>query len=178
MLTTEPINPSQLTCVKLHEGGDELIDWQRVVLDQLKEALGARLNCWVSNKQHLHQLGNQVGVSDVVLTANEHHQEGRDVLSAGLIKNLRRIPSKERKSKWSTYLHLYLGTKLNIINLGSEIQWSSVFDSPKIKKIKNLLHNKKHKFCNILNVKLGQCSKAFRDLRIQGQGDAVTWFDR
>lgn len=37
----------------------------------------------------------------------------------------------------------------------------------------DLLHNKKHKLGNILNVKLGQCSETFRDLRIQGQGDAV-----
>lgn len=42
----------------------------------------------------------------------------------------------------------------------------------------DLLHNKKHKLCNILNVKLRQRSKAFRDLRIQGQGDAVTLLDR
>lgn len=102
MLTTELIRPCQLTCVKLHEGRDKLIDWQGVVLYHLKEALGARLNCWVSNKQHLHQLGNQVGVSDVVLTADKHHQEGHDVLSAWLIQNLRRIPSKEKKMKWST----------------------------------------------------------------------------
>lgn len=102
VLSTDMMKPSQLTCVKLHEGRDKLFDRKRVVLDHLKEALGARLNCWVSNKQHLHQLGDQVRVSNVVLTADEHHQEGHYVLSAWLIQNLRRIPSKERKMKWST----------------------------------------------------------------------------
>ena len=83
-----------LTRVELHEGGDQLLDGERVVLHHLEEALGALLNGRVGDKQHLHQLGDKVGVPDVVLAADEHHQEGDHVLHAGLVQHLGRIPGE------------------------------------------------------------------------------------
>lgn len=65
-----------------------------MVLHHLGKALGAQLHRRVGDKKHLHQLGDQVGVPDVVLTADEHHQEGNNVLDAGLIQNLRGIPGR------------------------------------------------------------------------------------
>lgn len=62
-----------------------MFDGQRVVLHHFRESLRTRLNSRVCDEQHLHQLGDKVGVSDVVLTADEHHQEGDDVLNIWLI---------------------------------------------------------------------------------------------
>lgn len=66
-----------------------------MVLHHLEEPLGARLHCRVGDKEHLHQLGDQVRVLYVVLTANEDHQEGHDVLSAWLIQDLGKVPEKQ-----------------------------------------------------------------------------------
>lgn len=90
-----PGSTETLTGVELHECGDQLVDGERVVLHHLEEALGAGLHRWVGDEQHLHQLGDQVGVADVVLTADEHNQEGHDVLSAGLVQHLRRVPDND-----------------------------------------------------------------------------------
>lgn len=75
----------ELTSVELHESGDQLFDRQRVVLHHFRESLSTRLYSRVSDEQHLHQLGDKVGVPDVVLAADEHHQEGDDVLDTRLI---------------------------------------------------------------------------------------------
>lgn len=75
----------KLTSVELHEGGNQLLDRQRVVLHHFREALSTRLYGRVGDEQHLHQLGDKVRVPDVVLTADEHHQEGDYVLHTGLI---------------------------------------------------------------------------------------------
>lgn len=75
----------ELTSVELHEGRDQLFDRQRVVLHHFRESLGAWLYSRVGDKQHLHQLGNKVRVPDVVLAADEHHQEGNNVLDTWLI---------------------------------------------------------------------------------------------
>lgn len=75
----------KLTSVELHEGRDQLFDRQRVVLHHFRESLSARLYSRVGDKQHLHQLGDKVGVPDVVLTADEHHQKGDNVLDTWLI---------------------------------------------------------------------------------------------
>lgn len=83
------------TRVELHEGGDQLFDGQRVVLHHFRESLSTRLDSRVGDEQHLHQLGNKVGVPDVVLAADEHHQKGDDVLDARLIQNLGRIPGRK-----------------------------------------------------------------------------------
>lgn len=66
-----------------------------MVLHHLEEALGARLHGWVGDKEHLHQLGDQVWVLYVVLTANEDHQECDDVFSAWLIQDLGEVPEKQ-----------------------------------------------------------------------------------
>lgn len=58
---------------------------QRVVLHHFWESLCPRLYSRVGDKQHLHQLGDKVGVPDVALTADEHHQECDDVPNARLI---------------------------------------------------------------------------------------------
>ena len=70
-----------------------------MVLHHLREALGPRLYSWISDKQHLHQLGNKVGVPDIVLAADEHHQEGHNVLHAWLIKDLWGIPGDEEEEE-------------------------------------------------------------------------------
>lgn len=75
----------KLTSVKLHESRDQVFDGQRVVLHHFRESLSTRLNSGVGDEQHLHQLGDKVGVPDVVLTADEHHQEGDNVLDTWLI---------------------------------------------------------------------------------------------
>lgn len=75
----------ELTSVELHEGRDQLFDRQWVVLHHFRESLSSRLHSRVGDKQHLHQLGDKVGVPDVVLAANEHHQEGDNVLDTRLI---------------------------------------------------------------------------------------------
>lgn len=62
-----------------------MFDGQWVVLHHFRESLSTRLYGWVGDKQHLHQLGDEVRVPDVVLTADEHHQEGDDVLNTWLI---------------------------------------------------------------------------------------------
>lgn len=85
------------TCVELHEGGNKLIDRQWVALHHLKETLSARLHGWVGNEQHLHQLGNQVWVLYVILTAKEDYQEGHNVFSAWLIENLGKVPKKQKR---------------------------------------------------------------------------------
>ena len=87
-----------LTSVELHESWDQLIDGDRVVLHHLEEALGAGLHRRVGDEQHLHQLGDQVRVADVVLTADEDDQEGHDVLSARLVQHLRRVPAHTPQS--------------------------------------------------------------------------------
>lgn len=74
----------ELACVKLHEGRDQLFDRQRVVLHHFEESLSTWLYSGVSDKQHLHQFGDKVRVSDVVLAADEHHQEGDNVLDTWL----------------------------------------------------------------------------------------------
>lgn len=79
LIQTEP------TRVELHEGGDQLFDGQRVVLHHFGESLSTRLDSRVGDEQHLHQLGDKVGVPDVVLAADEHHQKGDDVLDARLV---------------------------------------------------------------------------------------------
>lgn len=79
LITTEP------TCVELHEGGDQLFDRQWVVLHHFRESLSTRLDSRVGDEQHLHQLGNKVGVPDVILAADEHHQKGNDVLDARFV---------------------------------------------------------------------------------------------
>lgn len=73
------------TGIELHKGRDQLFDRQRVVLHHLREPLSTGLDSRVGDEQYLHQLGNKIGVPDVVLTADEHHQEGDDVLDTGLI---------------------------------------------------------------------------------------------
>lgn len=75
----------ELTSVELHEGRDQLFHRQRVVLHHFRESLSTRLYCRVGDKQHLHQLSDKVGVPDVVLAADEHYQEGDDVLNTRLI---------------------------------------------------------------------------------------------
>lgn len=62
-----------------------MFDGQGVVLHHFRESLSTRLYSRVGDKEHLHQLGNKVRVSDVVLAADENHQEGDNVLDAGLI---------------------------------------------------------------------------------------------
>ncbi len=84
------------TRVKLHEGWHKLIDRQWEVLHHLKKTLSARLHRRVGDEQHLHQLGNQVWVLYVILTANEDHQEGHNVFSAWLIENLWKVPKKKQ----------------------------------------------------------------------------------
>lgn len=74
-----------LTSIELHECRDQLFDGQRVVLHHFRKSLSTRLYSRVGDKQHLHQLGDKVGVPDVVLAADEHHQEGDNVLDAWLI---------------------------------------------------------------------------------------------
>lgn len=87
-----------LTSVELHKGRDQLFDRQGVVLHHLGEALRARLHGRVGDEQHFHQLGDQVGVPDVILTADEHHQESDNVLDTWLVQDLRGIPgNKVRK---------------------------------------------------------------------------------
>lgn len=87
------------TCVKLHEGWHKLIDRQWVVLHHLKETLSAWLHRRVGDEQHLHQLGNQVWVLYVILTADEDNQEGHNVFSGWLIESLWKVPEKERGKK-------------------------------------------------------------------------------
>lgn len=80
------------TSVELHKGRDQLSDRQRMVLHHFRESLSTRLDSRVGDKQHFHQLGNKIGVPDVVLAADEHHQEGDNILHTWLIQNLGRIP--------------------------------------------------------------------------------------
>lgn len=54
------------------------------------------------------------------------------------------------------------------------------FDKNRVEKLEkcarltiNLLHNKKQKLCDIFNVELRQSSKAFGNLRVQRQVNAV-----
>lgn len=56
-----------------------------MVLHHFGESLSTRLDSRVGDEQHLHQLGDKVGVPDVVLAADEHHQKGDNVLDARLI---------------------------------------------------------------------------------------------
>lgn len=79
------IQRNKLTSVKLHESRDEVFDRQRMVLHHFIESLSTRLYSRIGDKQHLHQLGYKVGVPDVVLTADEHYQEGDDILDTRLI---------------------------------------------------------------------------------------------
>lgn len=73
------------TCVKLHEGRDQLFDRQWMVLHHFRESLSTGLYGRVSDKQHLHQLGDKVGVPHVVLAADKHHQKGDNILNTRLI---------------------------------------------------------------------------------------------
>lgn len=68
-----------------------------MVLHHLREALGAGLDSRVGDEQHLHQLGDQVGVPDVVLTTDENHQEGDDFLHTRLIQDLGGIPGGQEE---------------------------------------------------------------------------------
>lgn len=71
-----------------------------MILNHFKELLRPWLNGRVCHEHHLHQLSNQIGVSDVVLVAQHHNKEHHNVLSAGLIKHLRSI-SAEKEEKIS-----------------------------------------------------------------------------
>lgn len=72
-LTAQNHRVNKLTSVELHEGGNQLFDGQRVVLHHFREPLSTWLYSRVGDKQHLHQLGDKVGVPNVVLAADEHH---------------------------------------------------------------------------------------------------------
>ena len=54
------------------------------------------LNARVEDIDHLHQLGDQVRVTDVVAGADEHYQKGDKVVDARVRQNTWLIP--ERKS--------------------------------------------------------------------------------
>lgn len=73
------------TSVELHEGRDQLFHRQWMVLHHFRKSLSAWLYSRVGDKQYLHQLSNKIGVPDVVLTADEHHQECDYVLDAWFI---------------------------------------------------------------------------------------------
>lgn len=70
-----------------------------MVLNHFKKLLGSWLDSGVGHEHDFHQLGHQVGISDVVLVAQHHNEEHHNILSAGLIKHLRRVPGQRREER-------------------------------------------------------------------------------
>lgn len=80
-----------------------------MVLNHLKKLLGSRLNSRVGHEHDLHELGHEVRVPDIVLVAQHHDEERHDILSAGLVEHLGRVPGWGRCRRKSSRTQAHAG---------------------------------------------------------------------
>ena len=70
-----------------------------MVLDHFKKLLGPWLNSRVGHEHDFYQFGHQIRISDVVLATQHHDKEHHNILSAGLVKHLRRVSEERREGQ-------------------------------------------------------------------------------
>ena len=86
-----------LTNIELHEGRGEERQGQLMHEEGLVDLDGLGLHHGLHDEDHLHHLGQQVGVADVVLGAHHHDQQLQDGPRARVCQNIRHVTVNKRE---------------------------------------------------------------------------------
>ena len=86
-----------LTNIELHEGRGEERQGQLMHEEGLVDLDGLGLHHGLHDEDHLHHLGQQVGVADVVLGAHHHNQQLQDGPRAWVCQNIRHVTVNKRE---------------------------------------------------------------------------------